>query len=185
MSTQRTLLRYSFMALTLLLAGCGFQLRGLINIAPELKILNINTTDHLFNQTLIAVLKSNGITVSDTGDYHLHVLSLERENKEVTLSGGGIVSDYELTSTLTWCLETTSGLTLLPLRKIHMSRTYQYTYDHATASRSEEDLIWHELIQKLAINLMHQLSTISSQQLATLTADAKAAAEAAAEAAQQ
>ncbi|MCK5893466.1 MAG: hypothetical protein KAG53_03430 [Endozoicomonadaceae bacterium] len=183
MNTQRTLLCYPFMALALLLASCcGFQLRGLSNIAPELKILDINTTDHLFNQNLIAVLKTNGITVNDTGDYRLRILPLERENKEVTLSGGGIVSDYELTGILTWHLETNSGLALFPPRKIRMSRTYQYSYNHATASRSEEDLIWHELTQKLAISLIHQVSTISSQQLATLTANAKAVAEAEAEA---
>jgi outer membrane lipopolysaccharide assembly protein LptE/RlpB len=139
--------------------------------------LAVHTRDQVFNQELIVVLTANGIVVSDTGDYRLHVLSLERENKEITLSGGGIVSDYELTGTLKWGLETTNGLALFSPREIRMSRIYQYTYNHATASRSEEDLIWGELTQALLISLMRQVSAFSSQELATLTADARAAAE--------
>ena len=178
MSTKRPHIFYPLMALVLLLAGCGFQLRGQMDIAPELKTLALTNTDRVFNQDLIMVLETNGITVSDAADYRLRILSLERENKEITLSGGGIVSDYELTGTLTWGLETAGGLALFPAKEIRMSRTYQYSYNNATASRSEEDLIWSELTQDLAINLMRQVSAISSQQLATLTADARAAAEA-------
>lgn len=176
MSTQHKCSLYSLVILTLLLAGCGFRLCGLVSVAPELRTLVLSSTDQVFNQDLVMVLKTNGIAISDAADYRLRIVSLIRDNKEITRSGGGVVSDYELTATLTWSLEIADGPALFPAREVRMIRVYQYRHNNATASRSEEDQIWRELNHALAINLMHQVATISSKQLATLTARAQATA---------
>ena len=166
--------------IALMTTACGFHLRGTAHIASEFEDLAIQGADRDFQTLLSKTLMQTGIRMDAGAPYQISIVNLNRQEQAVSISGGSIVTDYEVTATLVWKLENREGLTLIPATEIRQSSSYQRRDDRYNASRSEMNGIWNELQQNLATTLARQIAAISNEQLEALGQKAEQAAQAAA-----
>ncbi|WP_196221497.1 LPS-assembly lipoprotein LptE [Sansalvadorimonas verongulae] len=162
-----------------MITACGFQLRGTMNVASEIQKLSLQVSDRAFQRTLSESLKQAGITVTSNAPYQIHITSLEHEEATVTTSGGGIVTDYDVTGSLSWQLISNDGLILIPDTLLQQHGTYQRHNNQYNASQSEASDTWNEIQRNLAANLTRRVASLSQEELTALIEQAVKAREAA------
>lgn len=172
--TKRAGYRYLatlFLLPVLLLAGCGFHLRLQTISSPELKRLNVLSSDSHFAYTVENVLQSAGVELDKTAPYQVHVLSYAQRGNGQTQATAN-VSNYTLYATLKWTLETASGQPLFLPRTISQNTSYQVNNDinisNASGSNAAESLK-----QNMAMAIVRQIGVITSGQLAQWKQKAK------------
>ncbi|WP_426415939.1 LPS assembly lipoprotein LptE [Aestuariirhabdus sp. LZHN29] len=161
--------RLPLMALGLLLiAGCGFQLRGEVDLASELRTLNVTGVQSGSNlsRTLRQSLANNGVEISANAVNTLAILDHSSSQRAVTFTGTGESAQYEVTSQIRFSLQNRNGTTLLGPDQQSAQSTYQADQNNTTASISERQLLDRELEWDLVRKVMLRLQAISSTQLA-------------------
>jgi len=153
----------------LMLASCGFHLRLQTIAAPELKKLSITVQDNEFAYILENTLHSAGVTIDSFAPYNVHILSYSITSATQTQATSNI-SNYMLTATAKWTLETASGKPLFFPRTTSQSGTYQIVTDVNISSASEQQTRSH-LRREIAMSIVRQIGAITSQQLKAWTLD--------------
>ncbi len=165
---QRILSPVLVTVLALMISACGFQLRGTANIASDLKHLSVEGNERAFQRMLTHRLELTGIDISGAAPYKVEVLSLNHEEKAVSSSGGTIVTDYEITATLTWQLVDEAGLVLIPAEELVQYGTYQRQADEYNASQNAGLMARNELHQNLSMALTRRIAALSDTTLQTM-----------------
>ena len=135
-------------ALTGVLAGCGFHLRG--DIEYTFSTLYINSPPNtLFAAELKRTLAgSTALTLVDSAAAAQVVLDIPTvtDDKQVlSLSGGGRAREYALTKRLTFALHDSTGKDWLPAAEIIVRRSYTFNESEVLARESEEAKLLKEM----------------------------------------
>ncbi|MCX4026006.1 hypothetical protein H0A36_17970 [Endozoicomonas sp. SM1973] len=159
-----------------LMTGCGFQLRGLVEVAPLLSTLKVTTPDNYsqFSRKLVHSLEANNISVSDQAPYTLKVLSNEQERKVASFSGNAQAAEYRVRLTNKYQLENRSGLVIIGPFKAQAERVFLHEPNNAAASASEERLITEELDKDIIRQIQLRLAALSNTDIENAEAEAEA-----------
>ena len=152
------------LGLTLLLAGCGFSMRGSADLPPELGTLHLEALDVNSDITrqMRRTLLTNGIEVVDTPTPGIHRLGLGREqSSERVLSVNANVraGEYELTMSVPFQLRDDEGFVLGP-ETLSMDRVYLADPDNAVAKAEEAELIRAEMRRDLVVQILRRLQNL-------------------------
>ena len=161
--------------MALMITACGFQLRGTANVAPDIKNISLQVSDRAFQRTLSDTLTQTGITVTANAPYSIRVVSLDRTESAGTTSGGGIVTDYDVTGIVNWQLVGQDNLVLIPNGALKQHDTYQRHGNDYNASQSKQDIAWNEVLKNLAVQLTRRVASLSDAELSALTERANSA----------
>ncbi len=127
------------MLLTLALSACGFQLRGAADLA--FKTLYIQGGKLSISRDLTRTLKSNGVQVvekSEDAELLLELLSESNQKRILSLSGGGLVREFELIYLLNFRVREASSPTWGPVQTLRGRRDFSYS-DSALLGKAEEE----------------------------------------------
>ncbi len=177
----------ALLGLMLVVAGCGFQLRGTQVVDSDLQQLALTGQDRELLVGLRSLLQSNGISVAEGSAYRLEVLGYQQKRQAAAYNGAS-AAQYRVEGQLDWRLSNSEGLVLIGPEALRAERLYTYSDSTATAALSEEKMLKRELQRELSQRLVRRVATISNEQLALSEQAARAqrdAAEAAAVKAQQ
>ena len=155
--------------MALMVTACGFQLRGTANVASDIKSISLQVSDRAFQRTLADTLAQTGITVTTNAPYSIHVVNLDHSESVGTTSGGGIVTDYDVTGTVRWQLVGQDGLVLIPQGELQQRGTYQRHNNDYNTSQGEQDRAWNEVMKNLAVQLTYRIAALSETELSALT----------------
>ena len=151
----------SVTALVLLLAGCGFHLRG--DVAYAFTTLYINSPS---NQPFAADLKralSGGSTevveAATTAQAILDIPAVVDDKQVLSLSGGGRAREYALTKRVTFALHDSQGKDWLPSGEIVIRRSYTFNESEVLAREAEEAKLLKEMQSDAVQQLLRRLQS--------------------------
>ncbi|MFT7414402.1 MAG: LPS-assembly lipoprotein [Methylophagaceae bacterium] len=165
MNMSRSLLNVFMGLLLVVIAGCGFQLRGAVPLPDSLKLMyvqGINVQQGL-GLTLKRGLKQNGVIVVD--DYEkdsavLTVLENKFERRVLSVGNNAKVSEYGLYNTLKFKVTDGQGKLIIEPQQLEAIRDYQFDQTQVLSSDGQETILREQLNQQLVQSLLRRLSAV-------------------------
>ena len=156
-----------FLAL-LLVSGCGFHLRGILTMPPELGRLYIEAPNQNtpFVQSLQRMLRVNNITlVSDkpSATAILHLSSIQSSQQLVALSGSSQAGQYQVNSRVKFSLRTVDGKVLLPPTVVTRSGYFNSNATQILSANNMGERLSNRMEQSIAQNIVTQLARVSDR----------------------
>jgi LPS-assembly lipoprotein len=160
---KRWLTAISFM-LFLPLAGCGFHLRGPVELAPPLKRLYLETQDPYgeLARNIKQYLKLSGVTLTENPKDASVVLDIMSETTgQQLLSVGGTqqTRQYNLTLTIAYQLTAPNGKVIVPMQNITESQTLTVQASQILGGSNESNNLYHQMRRAIVYDLMNQLAS--------------------------
>lgn len=146
---------------TLILSACGFQLRGMTELS--FKNLYIQGSTLSISRDLKQSFKTNGIQVVDTAENAevlLELLGETNEKRILSLSGGGLVREYELNYKVNFRTRETTSPTWSPPQTVQVRRDFSYD-DKVLLGKGEEEARLNTDMRKDAVReVLRRLTAI-------------------------
>ena len=154
---QIFLKKLSALGLILFISACGFQLRG--DIQANFDSISISGGSSNFNKTLQRKFRQAGITIKSASNAEKIVEIIENKFTKtiLTLTGTGLVSEYELDYMVSYRFKSKDGPWNQPLT-IEASRTYTYDDSDILAKDEEEKRLLSGMEDQLIKTMATQIS---------------------------
>ena len=154
------------MTLVALLSACGFGLRGAVDIAPGLKNLAVQSGNQPFQRMLMRSLERTGITVSESAPYLVDVISVDENERIESTTGGNIVMDYSVNTTVVWqMVDQASGSVLIPPQEMNQVGNYQREVNEFNAAQNAKARLIDELQESLVQAMTRRIASITEAEL--------------------
>ncbi|NQY26897.1 MAG: hypothetical protein HRT92_06925 [Piscirickettsiaceae bacterium] len=156
----------SFVVFSLIvLASCGFHLRGSADLVDSLKVMYIQGVN--LKQGLGLELKRN-LTRNDVsvlanyqeGSAVLTIVENKVERRVLSVGSDAKVSEYELFGTVKFNISDKNGQLLAENQQVEARRDYQFDQDQVLGKEEEEHLLREQLNQQLAQSIVRYLSAL-------------------------
>ncbi len=148
----------------LLLAGCGFHLRGAPDIPPEMARTYIDAKDRysLFYRKLEDQLRDTGVQLVDSpgqATAELRILADETGRRVLSVSARNLPREYEVYYTILFSIRSGGSVLMEPQLKT-LTRDYTYDETQVLGKAREEDLLREAIADDLVRLVMFHLSSI-------------------------
>ncbi len=147
--------------LTLLVSACGFQLRGMAELS--FKNLYIQGATLSISRDLKQSLKTNGIQVvenAESAELLLELLNEINEKRILSLSGGGLVREYELNYRVNFRTREPASPTWSKVQTVQVRRDFSYD-DKVLLGKAEEEARLNTDMRKDAVReVLRRLTAI-------------------------
>ena len=154
---QIFLKKLSILGLILFISACGFQLRG--DIQANFDSISISGGTSGFNKTLQRKFRQAGITIKSASEAEkiVQIIKNDFDKTILTLTGTGLVSEYQLDYTVSYRFKSKDGPWNQPLT-IKASRTYTYDDSDILAKDEEEKRLVSGMEDQLIKTMATQIS---------------------------
>jgi len=149
-----------------LLSSCGFQLRGKIELPPELTKMQVTGLDrnHALRRQLERILEANGVEIVQEATDNTARLSLNdyRQEREILVVGtDGRVQEYRLISGVNAAL---SGEGFeMPSTTVRVFRDFNYDPDDVLGKAEEEKQLREDMDNELTQLIIQRLGALVRQ----------------------
>ncbi|MEO1766298.1 LPS assembly lipoprotein LptE [Thiobacter aerophilum] len=145
--------------LLLVLAGCGFALRGAASL-PYQSLYIENAGPEMGVELARAIRTTDTRVVDDPAKAQavLQVLSQQREKQILSISGAGRVSEYRLLYRVTFRVRDAAGKELLPVQSIELARELTYDASRALAKEAEEAVLYRDMQSDAVQQILRRLA---------------------------
>ena len=146
---------------SLLLAACGFQLRGAYSLPFDSIYINLPETGEMHAQLKRSIMASSSTQVVDAqkdGQVMLQILGDQQAKNILSLSAAGRAREYQLVRTLAFHVVDAKGSEWVPLSRIVVRRDVTFNDDLVLSKESEEALLWRDIQNDLVQQLLRRLS---------------------------
>jgi LPS-assembly lipoprotein len=147
--------------LTLTLAACGFQLRGMTEL--PFKTLNIQGSKLSLSRDLQQWLKTNGVQVvenAENAEALLELLGEHYEKRIRSLSGQGLVREYELNYRVTFRTRDASSALWGPEQTVQSRRDFSYNDTALLGKLEEEERLQADMRKDAVREILRRLTAI-------------------------
>ena len=151
---------FILLAATLLVAACGFQLRGSATLPFESIYVQAAPKSLLAQQIKRAVRSGSSTRVAEQSgeaEVILQIINEVQERQILSLTGGGRVAEYELRYRVRFRLTDPKKREHIPASEIVLRRDYSYRDDQALSKESEEALIFRHMRDDAVQQLVRRL----------------------------
>lgn len=159
------LVRYWGLAglLALLLTGCGFHLRGMIDLPPWLNNVSIviQNANRDLEPLLTEQLRAWHIKVASDPTYADYWLIIEQDSLQrdvSSISSSTTPRQYQLIYTVLFKLQYAKGKDILPSNKVVVTRQVTINSDRILGSTNEEQQSKSDMHREAAIQILDRLS---------------------------
>ena len=139
--------RLAAAVIAILIAGCGFHLRGDVTYAFTTLYIN-SPANEPFAADMKRALSGGGTQLVDTATAAQVILDIPAvvDDKQVlSLSGGGRAREYQLTKRVTFALHDSQGKDWLPSGEIVIRRAFTFNESEVLAREHEEARLLKEM----------------------------------------
>ncbi|MEY8205579.1 MAG: hypothetical protein RPR40_10970 [Bermanella sp.] len=150
------------LVLTLLMVGCGWHLKGQVELPVGLRILHLETslvsldTQKLLKQALL----SNGVTLAQDAPYTLKILQDHAQRRTLAVTSGARASEFELIQTLKFVLLDDTGAAQGVPMTVTTYRTQLYDNDAIIGEAQEEQTLRRRMKRDNASKLLQRLKAV-------------------------
>lgn len=161
---------FSILLMAILLAGCGFQLRG---STPETRLgfeslyldAPIGTPLERDLRTVLRASSTQLTADAKSAPVTLRVLSQAQEKKVLTLNAQGKVREFSLTYRVRFEVADASNKKLLQPPEIALQSILSYSEEQALAKEQEERMTFEDLRRDAVAQIIRQLARVKLEQL--------------------
>jgi LPS-assembly lipoprotein len=153
---------------SLVLAGCGFELRQAPHFAFNSIYVGAAPSSSLGNELKRTIAFSDGVTVigdaarANTAQVVLDVLADQREKVVVGLNASGQVREFQLRTRFRFKLRTQQGKELIPETELLQQRDISFNESAVLAKETEENLLYKDMQTDLVQQLMRRLAALKT-----------------------
>ncbi|OAM51420.1 hypothetical protein A7981_07915 [Methylovorus sp. MM2] len=166
---------FSFTRLCILLcllslAACGFQMRGIENL--KFHNLYITGSKLSISKDLKKSLAINGVTVVTDpakAELMLELMSESKEKRILSLSGRGLVREFDLYYRLNFRLRDPSSETWKEVQTIEQRRDFSYDDNELLAKQGEEMRLYDDMNKEATKELIRRLIVQKPKAKRTIT----------------
>lgn len=147
--------------LSLTLAACGFQLRGVADLS--FKNLYIQGAKLSISRDLKQSFKANGIQVvenAEDAELLLEMMSESFEKRILSLSGGGLVREYELYYRVNFRTRTPDSPTWSAVQTVQFRRDISYNDTLLLSKLDEENMLVSDMHKDAVHEILRRLTAI-------------------------
>ncbi|MBX3665249.1 MAG: hypothetical protein KF834_06160 [Burkholderiales bacterium] len=144
----------------LLLAGCGFQLRGAANLPFDTLYVQAPTGSQFANQFKRVVAAGSATQVVDdpkAAEATLVLVQELREKNILSLSGAGRVREFQLRYRMSYRLMDKNAVETLPVSEIVLTRDFSFNDQDTLSKESEEALLFRDMQNDAVQQLVRRL----------------------------
>ncbi|HEY7906180.1 MAG TPA: LPS assembly lipoprotein LptE [Wenzhouxiangella sp.] len=146
------------------LTGCGFQLRGQIDLPESMRQMALSTPDATtdFVRELTGQLRANGVRLTDGPTVGASRLIIERERvyrEALTISQDARVREYVLYLEVRFGFLDAAGEPIIDNEVMRLSREYRFDEQAILGSSREEEVLTQDLSRELATQLVRRLAS--------------------------
>lgn len=153
------------LAASMLLSGCGFQLRGTAPMPFNSLYVEAAPASVLAIQ-LRRVVRAGNTEVTDRPEQAQVILQIMNEAEErqiLSITGGGRVSEYLLRYRVQFRLTDAKNREHIPASEIILRRDHSYNDDQALARDSEQALLYRDMRNDAVQQLVRRLQSAKLQ----------------------
>jgi LPS-assembly lipoprotein len=154
--------RLLILLLSLSLAACGFQLRGSYSLPWDTLYLGMPENSEMYAQikrSVEASTQTRIITDPKEAQASFVILRNEQAKNILSLSGAGLVREFQLTQTFVYRIQDASGKELIPPAQIILQREMNFDDRRIFASEAEEISIRRDMQHDLVQQILRRLSS--------------------------
>jgi LPS-assembly lipoprotein len=151
----------------LLLAGCGFQLRGAATLPYESLYVQAPVGSQFAVQFRRLITAGGGTRVVDNPKDAAATLILVNELREksiLSLSGAGRVSEYQLRYRMSYRLIDKGAVETIPMTEIVLTRDFSFSDTETLSKESEEALLFRDMQNDAVQQLVRRLQIARPKQ---------------------
>lgn len=145
---------------TLLIAGCGFQLRGAANLPFDSLYVQAPVASQFAQQFRRVVAAGSATKIVDDPKSAAATLVLVQELREksiLSLSGAGRVSEFQLRYKMSYRLLDKNATETIPVSEIVLSRDFSFNDQNTLSKESEEALLFRDMQSDAVQQLVRRL----------------------------
>lgn len=145
---------------TLLLAGCGFQLRGAANLPFESLYVQAPAGSQFatqFQRIVAAGSATRVVNSAKEAAATLIVISELREKNILSLSGTGRVREFQLRYRMSYRMLDNKSVEILPATEIALTRDFSFNDQDTLSKESEEALLFRDMQSDAVQQLVRRL----------------------------
>lgn len=152
--------------IALVLAGCGFQLRGQVQLPPELSVVAVQSQQAIgappgtLSRKLPLLLASNGVTVTRDPTQATATLTILNEGsgrRAVAADRFDIKRQYFLVYYATYQVTLANGKTLIPAEGISTNRTLLFDENQVLGFEASQEFLADSMAEDLAWQILRRL----------------------------
>ncbi len=154
-------------ALSVLLADCGFHLRGDAQLPPQMSQTHLVIADEYspFARRVRALLERSGIQIV-AADKATAILEIPRNDvltEVLTISDNARVREYRISHTVQFRLVAADGTEIIPLQTIRQAREISFDEQRILAISRETEYVKEDLAETISRLLVSRLEIVGSQ----------------------
>jgi LPS-assembly lipoprotein len=148
----------------LLLAGCGYHLRGHAPLPPQLQALNLQSSAPYsqLSKQLRRSLRNRGAHLTQAAPITLRILTQDMSDRIVSIGLSTITRQKIFTLLIQYQLEDPKGNIIHPQQNVQVQKFVTFDSNQILGSTTQEELIISELNQEAVNQLIEQLILILS-----------------------
>lgn len=147
-------------AAAILLAGCGFQLRGALDLPENVRTVHVMAPPALRNDILV-LLESGGVdapTIGAEADANITVTSERFSRRVLSVDPAtGKEREFELAYTVAFAITGPGGTEVIENGTVNLLRDYVFDPQAVIGAGREEELLRDEMRRDAARQLMRRL----------------------------
>jgi LPS-assembly lipoprotein len=148
----------------LLLAGCGFHLKGAIALPEAVRSVYVATNDELspFSVELRRALRASGATQAASAEAADAVIRIARDRtgqRVLSVSSRNTPQEYQVYYVLAYSIEH-GGTQAVPPQDVELSRSYSFSESDLLAKNREETILREALARDLADLVVRRLASL-------------------------
>lgn len=168
---HRTIVSGIGLVAVLLLAGCGFQLRGQAQLPPELSVTYVQSQQAIgmppgvLSRKLQTLLTSNGVTVARDPAQATATITILREGsgrRTVTADRFDIKREYRLSYDASYQVTLANGKTLVPEESISANRSLLYDENRVLGFEAAQESSVDSMAEDMAWQIIRRLQAVKS-----------------------
>ena len=154
----RTLFTLTLIAASLLLEGCGFQLRGALELPQDIRSVQVTAPLPLKND-ILAILESGGVdTAAADADARITVDSERFSRRVLSVDPNtGKEREFELAYTISFGVARRDGTQVIENGIVNLLRDYIFDPEAVIGSSSEEGLLRDEMRRDAARQMLRRV----------------------------
>ena len=142
----------------LIVVSCGFHLRGMTNLS--FKTISIEGKELSFSNNFKKILKTNNIGIippTENPDLSLELLSEESEKRILSLSGQGLVREFEIFYRIRYRSKTSGSEIWSQENVLEIRRDFTYSDSNLIGKEEEEKQLNENMRSEVITNLLNQI----------------------------
>ena len=152
-----------FSLCALVLGGCGFHLRGQVDLSPALSSVYIRSSDADLKREVAGALRAAGSEVPQSAEVASATLKLSNvdfQRQVVTVDSRGKATGFRLVYKADFEAAKKGGGSLTGKRTVRAARDYDFDSTQVLQKEGEEDFLRSDMERDAAQQIVRQLSTL-------------------------